>query len=117
MSKYEVNPDIRIAETLPASFYHDQGAFERMKEDVFLKSWHFVGDAPSMVPLDKYVHPFTLLDNYLDEPMLLVRDGKTPSFVGLTVMKMISNSLKALTNHVAFGMLLVTYLFSLTLMT
>lgn len=77
MSKYEVNPDIRIAETLPASFYHDQGAFERMKEDVFLKSWHFVGDAPSMVPLDKYVHPFTLLDNYLDEPLLLVRDGNS----------------------------------------
>lgn len=74
MEKFHVHPDISIAETLPASFYRDQEIFDSMKDKVFLKSWHWIGDSPSLLPLDKYAHPFTLLDNYLPEPMLLVRD-------------------------------------------
>ncbi|MEM7368551.1 MAG: aromatic ring-hydroxylating dioxygenase subunit alpha [Bacteroidota bacterium] len=74
MEKFHVHPDITVAETLPASFYRDQAVFDKMKEDVFLKSWQWIGDSPSLLPLDRYAHPFTLLDKYLNEPMLLVRD-------------------------------------------
>ena len=69
-----------------------------------------------MIQFNDLAVTFVNLEIYMVRK-LLVRDGRTPSFVGSTVMKMNSNSLKVLTNHVAFGMLLVTYLFSLTLMT
>lgn len=77
MSKFFVHPDIREAETLPASFYRDLELFERMKDDIFLKSWHWLGDSPTLLPLDGYAHPFSLLESYLREPMLLVRDKES----------------------------------------
>ncbi len=70
---YYVDPDITKAETLPSSFYRDQGAFDEMKEKIFCKSWHWIGDGPGLAPLDQYAHPFTLMDHYLEEPMLLIR--------------------------------------------
>lgn len=69
----EVDKDIALASTLPASFYQDARLFELLKEKVFLKSWHWVGDT-SIVPLAEHVYPFTLLDGFLNEPILLTRD-------------------------------------------
>ena len=74
MSKFFVHPNIAEAETLPSRFYRDQEVFEQMKEKIFLKSWHWLGDVPTLLPLDTYAHPLTLLDSYLSEPMVLVRD-------------------------------------------
>lgn len=73
--RYFVDADITKAETLPASFYHDAGVFERMKEDVFVKSWQWIGDQATLLPLDSFAHPIELLENYLHEPLVLVRDG------------------------------------------
>jgi len=42
--KFYINPDITKAETLPALFYKDKVTFESLKENVFLKSWQFIGD-------------------------------------------------------------------------
>jgi len=70
MDKYFVDPDITKAETLPSRFYRDASVFERMKDDIFLKSWHWLGDSPSMLPLDGYAHPLSLLESYLREPMV-----------------------------------------------
>lgn len=70
---YHIDPDITKAETLPASFYRDTEVFELLKEKVFLKSWQFIGDE-QLVRLAEDVYPFVLLDNYLTEPMLLVRE-------------------------------------------
>ncbi len=74
--KYEFNihPDITKAETLPASFYRDTALFEAIKEQVFLKSWQWIGDE-NLVKSPRDVHPFVLLDNYLTEPLLLTRDS------------------------------------------
>lgn len=77
MGNFYVNPDITKAETLPASFYRDTKVFEQMKEDVFVKSWQFIGDSTSMVPLDGFAHPFSYMENYLHEPMVLVRDKQS----------------------------------------
>ena len=72
--KLNIDPDITKAETLPASFYKDQAVFDAIKEQVFLKSWQWIGDE-NLVPLPQSVYPFVMLDGYLTEPMLLTRDN------------------------------------------
>ncbi|MEM6630304.1 MAG: aromatic ring-hydroxylating dioxygenase subunit alpha [Bacteroidota bacterium] len=71
--KFYINPDIHQAETLPADFYRDPEVFDALKERIFLKSWHWVGHE-NLLPLSGSVYPFTLLSNYLEEPLILVRD-------------------------------------------
>jgi choline monooxygenase len=73
MRKLHVNPDIAQAHTLPTDFYLDPAYFKRTKERVFEKSWHFVGDT-SQVKDPGWVTPVTLLEKFLDEPLLLSRD-------------------------------------------
>jgi phenylpropionate dioxygenase-like ring-hydroxylating dioxygenase large terminal subunit len=71
--KYIIDSDIKKAKTLPASFYKDKTVFEALKKQVFLSSWQWVGDE-NLVKLPQTVHPFVLLEGYLTEPMLLVKD-------------------------------------------
>ena len=61
--KFNIDPDIKKAETLPASFYKDAAIFETTKESVFLKSWQWIGDE-NLVRQPQSVHPFVLLDGY-----------------------------------------------------
>ena len=72
--EFKIDPDISKAETLPASFYRDQGVFDAIKELVFLRSWQWIGDE-DLVTLPQSVYPFVLLDGYLTEPLLLTRDA------------------------------------------
>ena len=62
-----------MAETLPANFYRSEKVFEAIKEDVFVKTWQFIGD-DGLIPFTETVHPFIVLENYIIEPLLLVRD-------------------------------------------
>ena len=71
--KYNIDSDIRKAETLPASFYKDQEVFEALKEHVFLKSWQWIGD-DNQVNQSQSIYPFVLLDGFLTEPVLLTKD-------------------------------------------
>lgn len=75
MKTYHVDPDITKAETLPAEFYRSQEVFDRIREQVFVKTWQWVGDT-DLVPLSKMAHPMVLLDGYLTEPIVLTRDEK-----------------------------------------
>jgi len=75
MEKYYINPNIEEAETLPSSFYRSKKVFKKVKKNIFLKAWHFIGDENSLIPLIKSAYPFILLDNFLSEPMVLVRDN------------------------------------------
>ena len=70
---FHIDPDITKAKTLPGWFYGDEVVFEQIKEKIFLKSWQWVGD-DNLAPFEEYAYPFTLLDGYLDEPLLLTRD-------------------------------------------
>ncbi len=71
----DLNVDARIetASTLPSSFYKDPAVFERCREEIFAKSWQFVSDL-DVVKVPGAVYPFTMLEGFLDEPMVLTRD-------------------------------------------
>ncbi len=68
-----IHPDIAKARTLPTEFYHDPCLFERGKEEIFAKSWQWIADEDA-VKVPGQVFPFTMLEGYLDEPLLLTRD-------------------------------------------
>ena len=74
MDHYVVDQDITHAHTLPGSFYADQHAFEHMRNHLFPQSWQAIDLDPSFVEYNTY--PFTLLDEFLQEPLLLTRHRK-----------------------------------------
>ena len=73
-NRFFVDPDITKAETLPSSFYTDSTIFEKLKS-IFLNSYHFVGDI-NLIPLPGQSYPFVLLESYLNEPLVLVRNNE-----------------------------------------
>jgi choline monooxygenase len=73
MEKFFVDPDISRAHTISTEVYKSPSFFELAKEKIFARSWQFAGDT-DMVKGPGYCHPFTLLEKYLDEPLLLTRD-------------------------------------------
>ncbi len=75
MSIFQVDPDISRARTLDAEFYTNLGYFEQAREKLFVPSWQWIGDQ-SRVAAAGSCHPFTLLPGFLDEPLVLVRDGQ-----------------------------------------
>ena len=73
MSRFYVDPDISRAQTLSTDFYTDPAVFELAKEKLFSGSWQFIGDT-GLVSEPGRCYPFTLLEHFLDEPLLLTRD-------------------------------------------
>jgi choline monooxygenase len=73
MKDFFIDENIARAKTLDTSFYTDTQLFETIKEKLFASSWQFIGNA-GFVKDKGDVHPFILLENYLDEPLMLVRD-------------------------------------------
>ena len=71
---YAIDPDIAVAETLPGSFYSDTDAFMRLKNDVFARSWQWIGTLDDVASPQR-LSPRTLLPGFLDEPLLLARDA------------------------------------------
>lgn len=69
---FEIHPEIAKASTPPAEWYVDESEFERSKDAVFARSWQFVGDT-EMVKVPGQVHPFSFLEGFVDEPLLLTR--------------------------------------------
>lgn len=75
MSPFEIDPDIRVARSLPPAAYGDPDLFARMRERVFAPSWQWCPEASEAVR-DGDVAPFTLLPGCLDEPLVIARaDG------------------------------------------
>lgn len=72
MNIFNVNPDIRKASTLSSEFYTDERYFHESKEKIFARSWQFVGLADEV----KNLKPHTILEDFLDEPVLLVKDNE-----------------------------------------
>ena len=69
----EIAADIRDASTLPGWFYRDPAVYDALREAVFARSWQFVADTDA-VKVPGAVHPFTMLEGCLDEPLVLTRD-------------------------------------------
>ena len=92
MPRFSIDPDIARATTLDTAFYTDPSLFLLAREKLFAPSWQFVGDdalafAAGDVPLASAAGdagpalasaagdalPLTLLEGFLDEPLVLVR--------------------------------------------
>jgi choline monooxygenase len=69
----DVHQDIRRASALPPAVYLQPEWFERMKERVFVRSWQLVGDGAA-VAMPGACLPLFMLEDYLDEPLVFVRD-------------------------------------------
>jgi choline monooxygenase len=72
---FDIDPDIRVARTLPARVYSDPAIFAAQRDRIFARTWQFVG-IDELVRVPGQVHPFTLLPGMLDEPLLLTRDER-----------------------------------------
>jgi choline monooxygenase len=75
MPDHYVDSDISKAKTFNKDLYLNQDLFTRMKEQVFASTWQLAGNLEQVLVNGK-VHPFTLLKNFMDEPLLLTRDKK-----------------------------------------
>src|SRR5437764_8196552 len=73
MEDFFVDPDINKTMTLNKNFYTDPLYFHQAKTKIFSSSWQFIGDA-SLIDDPGSCFPFTLLENYLDEPLVLIKD-------------------------------------------
>ncbi len=70
-----VSKDIKKAITLNSSFYSDKDSWDKIKEVVFAKQWQYIGDRDRFFRGPENVVPLWILENYLDEPVLLVQEG------------------------------------------
>jgi choline monooxygenase len=73
MSLFYIDPDISSARTIDKKFYTDLELLDSIKEKLFVSSWQFIGDT-SLVKERGDIYPFTLLPDWLDEPLVLTRD-------------------------------------------
>ncbi len=73
--KFKIDPEISKASTLPSSFYKDPAIFEDIKNKIFYKSWQWIGDI-NRVDTNGTAHPFVLLEDFLEEPMVLTKDNE-----------------------------------------
>ncbi|MFN4122667.1 MAG: aromatic ring-hydroxylating oxygenase subunit alpha [Flavobacteriales bacterium] len=69
----EIHHDISFSDTLPADFYNNPKWFDKLKDAVFARFWQFVGDESDLLQTGSSI-PLTLLEGYLDEPLVLTRD-------------------------------------------
>jgi choline monooxygenase len=73
---FQIEPDIRRAATLPGSFYNSPEIFETCREKIFARSWQLIPQAEEIVKLPHDAMPFQFMDNFIEEPLLLLRDAK-----------------------------------------
>ncbi len=71
---YRIDPDITVASTLPGAFYADQVAWTDSREQLFARTWQWIGDLGD-VSAPGSLSPRTLLPGLFDEPLLLSRDA------------------------------------------
>ncbi len=71
---FKVDKDINKAETLPSKFYMDESIFDLVKRKIFSKSWQWIGHE-NLVKQPNSIYPISLMNNFLDEPILLTKDN------------------------------------------
>lgn len=73
MSRFFIHPDIAKAKTIDTAYYTSQTYYEESKEKIFAKSWQLAGDMDKVKETCS-TYPFTLLEGYLNEPLLITKD-------------------------------------------
>ncbi|HEV8690442.1 MAG TPA: aromatic ring-hydroxylating dioxygenase subunit alpha [Ideonella sp.] len=74
LKRWHVDPDVARAETLDKAFYLDAGAQALQREQLFARSWQWLGDLHDAATPGALA-PRELLAGCLDEPLLLARDA------------------------------------------
>jgi choline monooxygenase len=74
-SRFWVDQDIAVAKTLHTDFYTDPELYITSQKKIFAEGWQFIGDA-SLIEKQGTCYPFSLLDQFLNEPLLLTRDAQ-----------------------------------------
>jgi choline monooxygenase len=69
----QIDPNIELAETLPASLYFDEAAWQAGRENIFAGTWQWVGDEKHIFRGPNNIFPFSLHPGYLDDPLILVK--------------------------------------------
>lgn len=73
MPRFTIAPDIARARTPSTDLYTDPAVYELCKDRVFARSWQFIGDTDPVAGTGD-AWPFILLEDFLDEPLVLVRN-------------------------------------------
>ncbi|KTD62298.1 SRPBCC family protein [Legionella shakespearei] len=73
MKSVYIDPDIAKASTIPSEFYTSPEWFALTKEKIFAKTWQFCFSTEELGAKGQMV-PFTLLPDFLNEPLLFVKD-------------------------------------------
>ena len=73
MSAFFIDPNIAKAKTIDTDYYTSTHYYNESKEKIFAPSWQFIGDT-DLVKENASAYPFTLLEHYLNEPLLLTKD-------------------------------------------
>ena len=69
-SKISISKDISNAQLIDPEFYTCDNHFQASK-NIFLKSWQFVSHVNC---IDTKLHPFLFLENFIDEPLILIKE-------------------------------------------
>lgn len=73
MTKFFIDKNIARAKTIATDFYTEAKYYEEAKEKIFATSWQFATDSDQLKETG-CAFPFTVLENYLNEPLLLTKD-------------------------------------------
>lgn len=73
MLNWEINSDIRYAETIPTDFYLSEEYFQLSKEKIFGTSW-LLAAHDSQLKTNNQLLPVHLLEGYLNEPILFSKN-------------------------------------------
>ena len=74
MPQFFIDENIAKASTIDTSYYTGTQYFELSKERIFANSWQYIGDTDQVSDKGS-AYPFILLEHYLDEPLVVVRDN------------------------------------------
>jgi len=73
---FEIDKNIKSAATLSTEFYTSNDAWAQAKEKIFARTWQFCGDKELIFNGFENVYPYLLIDNYLEEPLLLIKSDE-----------------------------------------
>lgn len=73
MSTFFIDADIAKAKTIHTDFYTEKNFYDASREKIFASLWQFIGDI-DLIKNSGDSYPFTLLEGYLNEPLLLTKD-------------------------------------------
>jgi len=71
----DIHEDIRQAWTPTSRLYTDPEIYQKGIESILARSWQWIG-TDDLVKVPNQVHPITLLEGSLDEPLLVTRDAQ-----------------------------------------